>query len=129
MKDFVVYHNPNAMGYPAGEHPELTVLTNKRVSDVIGDRVWLLTGEGKPRKFFLCAWFFIDHIDSGEDEGFATCISGTTGRKFDPMIPIDKNAEWFHDLKQEQGNFAWGFSKIKSEAAIGELEKLAQSED
>ena len=126
MKDFVVYHNPDAMGYPANEHPSLTVLTNKRVSeDVIGDRVWLLTGEGTPRKYYLCAWFFIDQVESGDDAGFVTCLEGTNGNKFDPMIPIE-NEEWFRDFRKGQGNFAFGFQPINNQETVERLENLAK---
>jgi len=125
MKDFIVYHNPDSMGYPVTKHESLSVLTNKRVSDVVGDRVWLLSGEGHPRSYFLCAWFYIDQVDSGEDDGFVTCLRGETGKSFDPMIPIDRDDAWFRDFRAAQGNFAFGFNLIKDITSIKKLEELA----
>lgn len=127
MKDFVVYHNPDSMGYSASQHGSLSVLTNKKVSDVVGDRVWLITGEGRPRKYFLCSWFFIDHLESGEDVGFVTCLKGETGKSFDPLIPIDSTEDWFKDFRAAQGNFAFGFNLIKDMASIEQLEELGNT--
>lgn len=125
MKDFVVYHNPDSMGQKAGKAKQLCVLTNRRVAaDVVGDRVWLLTGEGSPRNYYLVFWFFIDEVVSGRAEGFETMIRGNVGEAFDPMIPIDKNAEWFQEFKRDQGNFAWGFSPITRIETVERLEML-----
>jgi hypothetical protein len=52
--DFLVYHNPESIGYSAREVEVLEIVTDKQVSrEVIGGRVWLLTGEGKPTHVLL----------------------------------------------------------------------------
>ncbi|MBK9528105.1 MAG: hypothetical protein IPO41_07235 [Acidobacteria bacterium] len=127
MKDFIVYHNPDIMGYPVSNHGTLSVLTNKKVTDVVGDRVWLLTGEGRPRRYFLCAWFFIDQVESGEADGFVTCLRGETGKSFDPLIPIESTEDWFKNFRTAQGNFAFGFSVITKDETVARLEKLASA--
>lgn len=124
MVDFIVYNNPDSVGELYKKAP-LSVYTNKRVSrDVIGSRVWLIAGDRKPRKFLLRCYFYADDISSGREHGFATCISGTTGEVFDPMIEIIQ-AEWFLQLKKDQGNFAFGFGPIKTPNAVIEFERLA----
>lgn len=130
MKDFIVYNNPDSVGELYKKAP-LSVFTNKRVSaEVVGGRVWLIAGGGSRQKrdYFLRCWFFIDEVASGSEHGFATCVRGVEGKVFDPMIPIDQD-EWFRKLKKDQGNFAFGFSPIKDETAVSELEKLAGNQN
>jgi hypothetical protein len=50
MKHFVVYHNPEKMGYSADELTEPCIVTNKAVEGLIGNRIWLIQGKGKPRQ-------------------------------------------------------------------------------
>lgn len=124
INDFIVYHNPHTMG-PMSDNPAFEVLTNKSVSGAKkGDRVWLITAEGSPRQFSLACWFYIDEFQSGEEEGFKHCVSGSEGKNFSPFVPIEPT-DWFTQLKQDQGNFAFGFSKIKTPGAVEGLEALA----
>lgn len=57
MADFVVYHSPDRMGYSADTVRGFSILTNKNVPSVVGSRVWLLTGEGTPRTYYLRGHF------------------------------------------------------------------------
>ncbi|MFZ1701058.1 MAG: hypothetical protein WAU71_09560 [Pyrinomonadaceae bacterium] len=124
MSDFIVYNNPDSVGDLYKKAP-LSVFTNKRISkDVIGSRVWLIAGDGKPRRFLLRCYFYADDISSGSEHGFATCISGTSGVVFDPMIEIPQS-ERFLQFKKDQGNFAFGFNPIKTPNAVIEFERLA----
>lgn len=124
MKDFIVYHNPDSMGSSAGELTELSVVTNKPVSNIKGDRIWLLTGEGHPRRFYLCAWFIADHVDRGDDSEFGTLIRGSEGKLFRPMRELTSE-EWFPDLKRSQGNFAFGLQTISDSRFVRALEQVA----
>lgn len=126
INDFIVYHNPDVMG-PLADEPTFEVFTNKSVAGgKHGDRVWLITGEGTPRKFLLACWFYIDEFKSGDDLGFKNCVSGSDGEAFAPFIEI-KQDEWFTQLKRDQGNFAFGFSRINTPGAVEQLESLAES--
>ena len=121
--DFIVYNNTDTVGELFKKAP-LSVFTNKRVSEnVLGGRVWLIAGSGQPRKFFLRSWFIIENVGSGAEHGFSTCLRGTEGQVFDPMIEIDPS-EWFTQLKKDQGNFAFGFNPIKDAGAIAGFEGL-----
>lgn len=123
MKDFVVYNNPDTVGELYKKEP-LSVFTNKRVSqDVIGSRVWLIAGAGKPRRYYLRCWFFVDNVSSGSEHGFATRVSGVDGEVLDPMIEIPRD-EWFLEFKKDQGQFAFGFSSIKDTKTVRYLERL-----
>ncbi|MBK8302047.1 MAG: HNH endonuclease [Chloracidobacterium sp.] len=121
--DFVVYHNPDVMGYSATAAQPLSVVTNKPAGSALGGRVWLITGQGNPRKYYVRSWFIVDDISSGKDRGFETRLTGTTGEVYDPLIPIEMG-DWWDDFRKSQGNFAFGFSPIKSSETIKHLESL-----
>lgn len=126
MADVAVYHNPHAMGYPATEVREPVIVTNKRVTpDSLGDRVWLLTGAGQPRRFFLRGVFTVSRIESAEDEGYRTRVWGSDARFFSPMIELTGRA-WFRDLQRSQGNFAFGYQVISDSRLIRGLEAAAR---
>jgi hypothetical protein len=124
MRDFLIYHNPDSMGRSARELTELAVVTDKPVSSIQGDRIWLLTGEGQPRRFYLVAWFIADQIGSGADSGFGTCIAGQHGKFFRPIKELN-SLEWFDDFKRSQGNFAFGLQPIKDERFVRGLQAVA----
>jgi hypothetical protein len=100
MRDIVVYHNPDSMRFPATDVEEPEIVTNKPVSGTaIGGRIWLLTGEGEPRHFFLRGVFTITEIGAGDERGFRRRVSGTDARFFTPMIELT-NEEWLPDFKR-----------------------------
>jgi 5-methylcytosine-specific restriction enzyme A len=122
MRDFVVYHNPDSMGQVVSEGSGFSAVTDKNVGDIFGDRVWLLTGEGSPRKFYVRSYFTVDKLEPGSGQGFITRISGETGEVFDPMIEIGTE-DWFVDFRKQQGNFAFGFQPINDFRFVAGLEK------
>lgn len=125
MKDFVIYYNPDRVGSIEKVNP-LSAYTKKAVSrDVVGGRLWLLTGIGSPKKYFLKAWFVIEYIDVDPARSLKTCVGGFEGRSFDPLIPIDKTEEWFKTFFESQGHFAFGFNPIKEPETVEALEQLA----
>ncbi|MEO7733556.1 MAG: hypothetical protein ABIY55_21515 [Kofleriaceae bacterium] len=125
MKDVLVYHNPDAMGYPASEVKEPVIVTNKRVGeDAKGDRIWLITGEGRPRRYFLRGWFTVSEVVSGEDDGFRTQVSGSKAHFFRPMREISDEV-WLPDFRRSQGNFAFGYQVIGQPRFVRGLEKAA----
>jgi|SRR6478609_321102 len=122
MKDFVVYHNPDVMGQSVEQVDGLSIVTDKKVSDMQGNRVWLMTGEGTPRTFLLRSYFIVDRFEIGD--GYKTKLSGKDGKVFEPMLELNAQ-EWFDDFKNSQGNFAFGLQRIKNEQFIRGLEDLA----
>jgi hypothetical protein len=123
MSHYVAYHNPQAMGYTAAEVIGFGVLTNKSpASDLQGSTIWLVTGEGAPRKYFLVERFTADLIESAEDEGFATRISSEAGERFSPMIRLDEK-HWFKDFLRSNANFSLGLRRITDQRFIHGLEE------
>jgi hypothetical protein len=123
MRHFAVYHNPDAMGYSAEDVHELCFLTNKSVENLIGNRVWLITGEGKPRKYFLRGTFIVGSVAANRDEGFRHIVRGTEGKLFRRRVPVGA-LPWFDRFKRSQGHFAFGLQRISDEAVIAELKAI-----
>jgi hypothetical protein len=121
-RQFIQYHNPDTMGYDASTLTEFAVFTNKPApQDIIGSKVWLLTGSGKPRSYFLVLWFMADEVQSSV-RGFKTCIRGNRGAFLKPTICLDQE-EWFPGLRRSQANFV-GFRRISDERFVHGLESV-----
>ena len=116
MNDFVVYHNPKRMEYPALKVNVLSIVTNKSAAGAKGSRVWLVTG-GKPKEFWLRGIFTVDSVGPSSHPKFKTQVSGSAGELFDPMLRLDHET-WFDQFKHDQGNFAFGFQPIKDPAVV-----------
>jgi hypothetical protein len=126
MNHYLVYHNPDMMGQ-ASEIRDFSAVTDKPAGpDLQGSTIWLITGEGNPRKYYLVQRFTADVIQSREHERFKTRISSETGERFSPMCRLDEE-EWFRDFERSQGNFAFGLSPIRVERYITGLEDVASS--
>jgi hypothetical protein len=125
MADYIAYHNPDTMQYPGSQVDELKVLTKHPGKCSTGDRVWLVVGEGKPRKYFLRLFFIVSSIEPAQEERFSTVIRGGDGQFFDPPMPVLHSEGWFVELKAKMLNFRGGFQPIKTPEAIRGLEKAA----
>jgi hypothetical protein len=122
LRDYVVYHNPDRMGYSASEVNVLGIVTNKSATGAKGARVWLIT-RGKPKQFWLRGIFTVDSVERSSHPRYKTQVSGTAGALFDPMLRLDEE-EWFDKFKYEQGNFAFGFQPINDPAAVRGLQSV-----
>lgn len=125
MGNYVAYHNPSSMGYKASEidtSEGFRILTNKTRHNLIGSRVWLVTGEGSPKQYSLVYNFIIDKVTENID-GFRYEISGKKGNLFKPSIPLT-HYHWFLNLKKTQGNFGLGFNSINNVEIVNGLESL-----
>ena len=123
MRDYIVYHNPDRMGYPASDVNVLGIVTNKSAADAQGARVWLIT-RGKPKQFWLRGIFIVDSIERSLHPKFKTRVGGSAGALFNPMLRLDEEP-WFDEFKYEQGNFAFGFQPINNPVAVKGLQAVA----
>jgi hypothetical protein len=123
MQDYVVYHKAEKMGYPALDIDNLAIYTKKPTDGKKGNRIWLIAGEGTPRKYFLRATFIINSIEPSEKPEFTTRVNGTDGQLLDPM-PTLNSEPWFSDFVEEQGRFAFGFNRINNAVAIEALRRI-----
>src|SRR5437660_73658 len=96
MNHFVQYHNPDVMD-PFRPSKTFGIVTGKRGGLREGDRVWLVTGEGRPREYFLCETFVVERIVSQIAGKFRYRVSGSYGTSLYPLR-IDKTTSWFREL-------------------------------
>jgi hypothetical protein len=128
MGHYIVYHNPDVMGYPASDITNFSVVSNKPGgSDLPGSTIWLLTGEGTPRRYYVVQRFTADVIDSAEEQGFSTRVSSEAGERFTPMIRIDEE-EWFRDFQRSQANFSLGLQRVTDDRFIRGLDDVVKRE-
>jgi len=118
VEHFVQYHNPDIVGTDVAyvaEHEEFAVGTNKTPPrGLLGSRVWLIGGEGRPRRYFLCYHFLADRVVDAPDDHFRYTISGAEGRRFVP--PLDLTDEpWFAAFLKFNANFSLGLRRIPGE--------------
>jgi hypothetical protein len=105
------------------EVTDLCIVTNKAAENLIGDRIWLIQGEGKPRKYVLRGTFIVASVGPDTDDGFRFLVRGRDGDLFKPQIPIG-TLPWFGRFKMSQGNFAFGLQRISDPAIVEELERV-----
>lgn len=124
MTDYVQYHNPAKNPPLSHEEGYFGIYTRKSVQSVsIGDRVWVITSSGPPRKYFLVEWFTVDDIEVNMplEENI---VSGGKGRYFRRLTRLDHEV-WFPAFLRNQGNFGRGFSPITDREFIRGLEIAA----
>lgn len=124
MKHFVQYHNPDVMGPFRPSQKTFGIVTDKRAGLQEGDTVWLITGEGRPRQYFLCETFVAEKIASEAIHKFRYRVSSTDGKPLYPL-KVDKSSDWFQELLRITGNFRYGLQPISSKAVIEGLTRVA----
>jgi hypothetical protein len=127
MEHYVQYRNPARVGAACQEGigGALSIGTNKGlVRHVVGHKVWLICGQGQPRRYFLRHWFVVDEVGpEDEDSAFRFYAQGQVGHWFQPPLPLD-GLPWFYEFRRLQSNFSFGLNRI-SAPFVAELEKLA----
>lgn len=123
MSDYVVYHKPELMGLMAIDVDRLVIYTSKNAASAIGARVWLITGEGKPRAYRLRSTLIVSAVSASDRPGFASRVTGKDGRLLDPM-PALNGEPWFKEFCRIQGNFAFGFQPINDPVVKAGLRKV-----
>jgi len=115
------------MGYPCDEVEDFSIWTNKSVWNLPGNILWVISGEGKPRRYYLCGVFIVDDVGEEEDltAGFKFYARGVQGTFFRPQIQIDKYP-WFKEFLASQQNFSLGLREVKEGKYIKEFEKLGE---
>lgn len=110
------------MGYGcAGIKPDpLDIVTQKPVPDIRGEVVWILCGEGNPRRYGICARFVVTGIEKGPDGKTSVAGKGTLLKR---EIPLN-DEPWFKQFLSDYQNFSLGFREIKERVYIDELERL-----
>lgn len=126
MRHFVQYHNAETQGDPSQpSRGRLSIYTRKPVQALIGDRVWLVSGQGRPRSYALVGSFLVSEVN--EDSEGTNTAWGQTLTSFAHPIPIN-GTDWFGSLRRATGNFAFGLQRLTEAAVIeGLLEVCFES--
>ncbi|MFZ5623307.1 MAG: hypothetical protein ACOY71_02595 [Gemmatimonadota bacterium] len=115
MKDLVGYHNAEKMGYSFQDAGDPMVFrTRKAVNHLVGARLWVISGEGWPRSYFLAGWFIVDRVGPCPEDPSERWVRGTVGQMFKPMIRLNK-LSWFPRFRASQSNFSLGLQHIDDE--------------
>ena len=123
MDHFVQYHNPEVMGGPyEASDKGFGIVTDKPFNSLNGATVWLVTGKGHPRQYYLCSTFTVDRVEQEHAGRFRFRVSGSVGHDLNPFVEIGK-LPWFADLLKATGNFALGLQHIRNQSIIRGLQK------
>lgn len=123
LDHYLVYHNPDTMGYDVRTIEGFSIVTTRPVGKAIGCRVWLITGRGTPRSYARTHTFIAETLETDIQQTGVNRVSASTGIKFGPEIRIDQ-LSWFPDFQRTMGNFGFGFQRIADERFITALSGL-----
>ena len=127
IQNYIRYHNSEKTGVSCLEfdyNQGFGVSTSKSVSNLLGNRIWLIGGFGNnPRQYYLCNYFTVDKVGPSRDKRFFKYfVAGQTGVAFEPPILLN-NQDWFSEFLQSQRNFHLGLRKLDRKD-VTKFEKL-----
>jgi hypothetical protein len=114
MEHFVQYRNPDLWGHEIRACGPLQVYTTKSVTRLPGNTIWLIAGEGRPRRYSIAAVFVVDEVGPADDRRFRSFARGTQGTRFVPPIPLSEEA-WFPALRRRLASFSLGLCALPEE--------------
>lgn len=130
-RHFVQYHNPDRVGHGHDEPADFRILTNKPLSlleALPGNTVWLIMGEGRPRRYSMQFVFVVAHIGECDERGFRWFAQGTEGHRFHPRPRLDGDPfdgdPWFPLFLRRQANFSLGLRELARDD-VTHLRRLA----
>jgi hypothetical protein len=86
-------------------------MTSKRPEKLPGNCIWLVSGESRPRRYFLRKVFIVDRWLPVQDPDFFYQLSGEQGVYFQPAIELT-GYPWFEQMKHTLANFSLGLTDI-----------------
>jgi hypothetical protein len=126
VRHFVQYHNPDKVGRGVETTTSLYVYTNKYLPalPIEGSVVWLVAGEGRPRRYFLAYWFVAETVEAADHPAFLHRIAGRVGGFLRPKARLDL-LPWFPEFRRAQGNFAFGLNPLTASEWVEAFAELA----
>jgi hypothetical protein len=122
VEDWLLYHKPKVMGAPPERFSPPELVSDSKADVNIGDRVWLISGIGKPAQFGLWLVMRVRMVDHS-GPGWGTKMTGRDEKWFDHP-PLLNHQPWFDDFRTKHGNFAFGLQKLKDPKFLPYLEAL-----
>jgi len=126
MTDFVAHHDTEQMGELTNSGEWLSVFSNKSHLDVLGERIWLIVGEGQPRRYYLGLWLRAEAVEPDATGAFPMEIQGHGRVLGKDERPLLNDESWFAAFLRRQGNFGFGLNPVGDTAVERELKKLAE---
>jgi hypothetical protein len=125
---YVQYHRTEEHGPPVIDPDGFKIYTRKPIDGLHGCTVWLISGEGTPKRYFLEYYFVVDEVceHAANESGFTYTVGGKRGQKVSPRLSLDDFA-WFQELRTRLADFSAGLSELGPKS-IAELQRLAASE-
>ncbi len=115
------------MGRPyKSSHENFGIVTDKFFRSLVGATVWLVTGKGRPRHYYLCSTFTVDKVERDNAGRFRNRVSGSVGQDLDPFVEIGE-MPWFPELLKVTGNFGLGLQPITNKTIIRGLQDVVSS--
>jgi hypothetical protein len=113
MDDYVVYHNTDENG-PSGGAGGPFISSNKPNLDrVIDNRIWLISGEGTPKRYFLESCFTAARCEPGDDTR-APRVYGKDRRAPARRVPLN-TFPWFKPLYEDRQLYSLGLTRLRGE--------------
>lgn len=101
------------------------VYTNKPVGDLRGNTIWVIAGQGSPKKqYALTSIFTVTDVGEAEHPDFKNYASGD-GHQFDPPAELNE-LDWFTELLKKMANFSLGLQQITEQNHIDGLLEIAR---
>ena len=125
QKHYLVYHNETRWGNRRGLG---WIDTNKSVDDLVGHRIWLVSGLRKMRRYYLVSTFVVDGVGHQRRKGWKNWASGSREQAFIPPIRLD-GFKWFAGFKKHFGNFGLGLQPITGNPYITTFESFRKNPD
>jgi hypothetical protein len=113
VRHYLQYHNPERFGpvqIPQEGEP-FKIMTRKKPDRLPGSWVWLISGEGRPRRYFLSKVFLVDRWQPAQDPDFFYVVMGSQGISFQPPLELT-GYPWFEQMKHRFANFSLGLTEI-----------------
>jgi hypothetical protein len=114
VEHFVQYRNPDKWGPDRHTGGPLQVYTTKPVQHLPGNTIWLIAGEGRPRRYDLRAVFVVDEVGPADDSRFRYFLRGRQGTRFVPPIPLS-HEPWFPEFRRRMASFSLGLRAMPKE--------------
>ncbi|HEY7311896.1 MAG TPA: HNH endonuclease [Gemmataceae bacterium] len=130
MKHFVGYHNYERMEEEAaqeieeaqeveefadepsaGDNARFAFVTRKKPERFVGQVIWGIQGQYKPREYYLFDWFIVDGSEVFDGERFAARVYGSRGETFPKGIYLN-DLPWFPEFRKVNSNFSLGIQEI-----------------
>jgi hypothetical protein len=126
LEEYVQYRHPERYASTCREVATgpFLVGTNKRLKNLLGRRLWVICGEGRPRQYWLCKSYIVAEIRRVDEADFRLHVLGSEGMRFQPPLLLNP-LPWFPLFCRSQSNFSFGLNRI-APIFVDELHQLVE---